>query len=170
MRLLLRRQVRQRDGFACSYCGVTETQVGSELTIDHFQPRVAGGDDTLENLLYCCFACNSFKGDLWSPESEERLLHPLFDNLTEHLRYESDGRITPLTPTGQFHCDKLQLNRFPLVANRHLRLRDQQADLEHQVLQNELAEAQRQLATLLARFSIRTEPEVASPKDGEADA
>ena len=43
MRLSLRRQVRQRDGFACTYCGVTEELVGSELTVDHFQPRVEGG-------------------------------------------------------------------------------------------------------------------------------
>jgi hypothetical protein len=29
-------QVRQRAGFVCEYCGVTEVDVGGQLTIDHF--------------------------------------------------------------------------------------------------------------------------------------
>ena len=32
----LRRTVRTLYGFSCGYCGVTETEVGSFLTIDHF--------------------------------------------------------------------------------------------------------------------------------------
>jgi HNH endonuclease len=126
--------------------------------VDHFQPRVEGGSDDLENLLYCCFACNSFKGDWWNPDGVERLLHPLLDNLDEHLCQERDGTLSPLTPTGQFHCDRLQLNRLPLVANRLLRLRDAQIEAERQALQDELAETQSRLKELLARFSIKPEP------------
>ena len=58
-----RAQVRQRAGFACEYCGITETDAASELTIDHFQPRVRGGTEDLANLLYCCFCCNQYKHD-----------------------------------------------------------------------------------------------------------
>ena len=39
----LRGEVRQRAAFACEYCGVTETDVGGLLTIDHFRPFARGG-------------------------------------------------------------------------------------------------------------------------------
>ena len=32
-------QVRQRAAGACEYCGVTETDSGDPLTVDHFQPQ-----------------------------------------------------------------------------------------------------------------------------------
>jgi hypothetical protein len=43
----LRLQVRQRANFACEYCGVTETDSGGELTIDHYQPQSQNGSDEL---------------------------------------------------------------------------------------------------------------------------
>jgi hypothetical protein len=30
--------VRTRAGFACEYCGVTETDCGGQLTVDHHHP------------------------------------------------------------------------------------------------------------------------------------
>ena len=57
----IREQVRQRANFACEYCGVTETDAGSELTVDHYQPRAKGSNDDLENLLYGCPCCNQYK-------------------------------------------------------------------------------------------------------------
>ncbi len=42
----LRAAVRSRAAFACEFCGVTETDAGGELTIDHFQPVSKGGDDS----------------------------------------------------------------------------------------------------------------------------
>jgi outer membrane lipoprotein-sorting protein len=44
--------VRRRANFACEFCGVSETDAGGQLTVDHFQPRHKGGDDSLENLIY----------------------------------------------------------------------------------------------------------------------
>lgn len=35
-------QVRQRAEGACEYCGVTETDSGGPLTVDHFQPQARG--------------------------------------------------------------------------------------------------------------------------------
>ncbi|MBC7798099.1 MAG: HNH endonuclease, partial [Pyrinomonadaceae bacterium] len=49
------------------------------MTVDHFLPRSLGGDDSLDNLIYCCHACNEFKGDYWQPNSPRRILHPLRD-------------------------------------------------------------------------------------------
>jgi 5-methylcytosine-specific restriction endonuclease McrA len=63
MRESLRQLVRERCGFRCSYCGTTELDVSSELTVDHIQPRSLGGTDDLDNLLYCCHACNEFKSN-----------------------------------------------------------------------------------------------------------
>lgn len=54
----IRLVIRQRANFACEFCGVTETDTGSELTIDHFRPRTKGGTDDLDNLLYCCMRYN----------------------------------------------------------------------------------------------------------------
>lgn len=35
----LREQVRRRANFACEFCGVTETDTGGQLTVDHFRPQ-----------------------------------------------------------------------------------------------------------------------------------
>lgn len=50
----LREHVRQRANCACEFCGVTETDVGGRLTVDHFQPHAQGGSDTANNLVYAC--------------------------------------------------------------------------------------------------------------------
>lgn len=55
-----RQQVRERAGFACEFCGVTETDTAGELTIDHYQPQAKGGSDDLGNLIYSCIKCNSY--------------------------------------------------------------------------------------------------------------
>jgi len=58
-------QVRQRAPFACEYCGVTETDAGGQLTVDHCQPQSLAGSDDLSNLLYCCYRCNLSKADYY---------------------------------------------------------------------------------------------------------
>lgn len=42
------------------YCG--EQFVVAELTLDHVQPRVRGGDRSEGNLVTACKACNTLKG------------------------------------------------------------------------------------------------------------
>ncbi|MEJ7577086.1 MAG: HNH endonuclease signature motif containing protein [Pyrinomonadaceae bacterium] len=118
----LRQVVRRAYDFACGYCGVREEDAGSELELDHFKPRRSGGSDEFENLIYCCTTCNRLKGDFWSASTtEKRLLHPKRDNLSLHLRLETDGLLTALTETGSFHLVRLRLNRPPLVALRRAR-------------------------------------------------
>ena len=47
------------------------------------------------------------------------VLHPLRDNLQEHLRLDqSAGRLEPVTETGRFHTVLLHLNRPALIAYR----------------------------------------------------
>ena len=110
--------LRQTYDICCGYCGVTETDVGAELTIDHFQPTSRGGLNHQSNLVYACHPCNEFKGDYWNPEGANRILHPLRESLKDHLIETEDGLLEGRTPTGQFHIERLRLNRTLLVRHR----------------------------------------------------
>ena len=55
-----RKLVLQRDQYLCTYCGDTAT------CVDHVIPRVAGGDDSLDNLVAACLRCNTRKGSMSS--------------------------------------------------------------------------------------------------------
>jgi hypothetical protein len=115
----IREHVRQRANSACEFCGVTETDVGSELTVDHFQPRAKGGDDSLGNLLYCCVRCNQYKLDYWPTRSgDPSLWNPRLEPASQHFIELDDGTLHPLTVTGAFTLKRLRLNRPPLVAYR----------------------------------------------------
>lgn len=57
-----REQIFERDDYRCVYCG-ERFDVG-ELTVDHVQPRVRGGDRSSGNLVTACCACNVRKGGL----------------------------------------------------------------------------------------------------------
>src|ERR1700730_7381878 len=98
-----REMLRQHFRYRCGYCGVRERDAGAELTVDHFQPRSQGGSDEPENWVYCCHACNEFKGNIWKPAAAHRVLHPLRDILTLHLVEEDDGTLRGLTETGNYH-------------------------------------------------------------------
>ena len=55
-----RKRIFERDEFRCVYCG--EQFAADELTLDHVQPRVRGGDRSEGNLVTACKACNTLKG------------------------------------------------------------------------------------------------------------
>jgi len=50
----------ERDEFRCVYCGGQFP--ADELSLDHVQPRVRGGDRSEGNLVTACRACNTRKG------------------------------------------------------------------------------------------------------------
>ena len=131
MRASDRQVLRALYQFRCGYCGISEVDAGAELTHDHFQPRSKGGNEGLDNLVYCCHACNEFKGDYWQPLSPRRILHPLRDDIATHVILENDDTLRSLTATGEFHIQKLQLNRNALVRHR----RDQRRIAEDRVVQ-----------------------------------
>ena len=147
-----RATLRQLYNFHCGYCGVTETDVGAVLTTDHFQPTSRGGADATANWVYCCFACNTAKGDYWQPESLQRILHPLHDNLCEHILEQEDGTLLGLTSTGHFHIGQLRLNRPALVAYRLEKRRRERERIQHTEVLQRLAEAQRELRFLRQRL------------------
>jgi 5-methylcytosine-specific restriction endonuclease McrA len=57
---LKRTEIFTRDEYRCVYCG--EQFTTDELTLDHVQPRVRGGDRSEGNLVTACKACNTLKG------------------------------------------------------------------------------------------------------------
>jgi 5-methylcytosine-specific restriction endonuclease McrA len=57
-----RDRILRRDRFRCVYCG--EPFLPEDLTLDHVEPRMRGGDDSEGNLVACCRGCNRLKGGL----------------------------------------------------------------------------------------------------------
>ena len=57
-----REQIFERDEYRCVYCG-ERFDVG-ELTVDHVQPRMRGGDHSPGNLVTACNACNARKAGM----------------------------------------------------------------------------------------------------------
>lgn len=60
--------IYRRDGHKCQYCGSTRS-----LTLDHVIPRSRGGDDSWENLVTCCCACNVKKSNIPLEQTGMRL-------------------------------------------------------------------------------------------------
>lgn len=66
----IRRQVLQRDGFRCRYCGSKKRP----LHMDHILPWSRGGSDRADNLVTACQRCNCRKRDRTPEEAGMRLL------------------------------------------------------------------------------------------------
>jgi 5-methylcytosine-specific restriction endonuclease McrA len=78
---LKRSGIYRRDEYRCVYCGLQFPE--DELTLDHVQPRVRGGDRSEGNLVTACRGCNTLKG-------QHRLsvfLHEHPDARANFLRY-----------------------------------------------------------------------------------
>ncbi len=56
----LKLRVLRRDGYRCSYCGVSGQD--ANLEIDHRIPHARGGDNHISNLYTACAPCNRRKG------------------------------------------------------------------------------------------------------------
>ena len=91
------------------------------------------------------------------------MLHPKRDDLSQHLRQESNGLLTSLTIPGEFHLARLRLNRPPLVALRRARAEDsklreelEQARAQQKLRREHLLELDGEIEQILkelARFS-----------------
>lgn len=162
MRADEREALRCHFNFGCGYCGVSETDIGAKLTVDHYQPISRGGADEPADWVYCCFTCNRNKGDSWAPDLPRRILHPLNDKVPDHVAEQPDGTLIGLTETGHSHIEQLQLNRPSLIAHRLSHTREaeltkalkeafrKQDELRERVeaLEQAVAEAERRLISL----------------------
>jgi 5-methylcytosine-specific restriction endonuclease McrA len=63
-----RARIYQRDKYVCVYCGGNK-----KLTIDHVIPKSRGGENSWENMVTCCFDCNSRKGNKTPKEANMTL-------------------------------------------------------------------------------------------------
>ena len=54
--------VRERDGYSCVICHKLFNK-NSEVTLDHWIPKAAGGSEDVSNLRLAHKKCNSWKGD-----------------------------------------------------------------------------------------------------------
>ena len=55
-----REEIFARDAYQCVYCGLAYPP--GQLSVDHVQPRVLGGDRSGGNLVTACGPCNVRKG------------------------------------------------------------------------------------------------------------
>ena len=67
---LTRKEIFQRDGWRCVYCG-RETR---DLTLDHVMPRHRGGPHTWDNLVSACKPCNHRKAGRTPSEARMALM------------------------------------------------------------------------------------------------
>lgn len=150
----VRARVRKRADYACEFCGVREVDSGGELTMDHYQPKFKGGNDDLDNLLYCCQRCNQYKLDYWPVRAGDLpLWNPRQNNASKHFIELDDGKLYPLTSIGAFTINRLRLNRPPLIAHR-IRERQLAEDARRLARQQE---AVRLLENLNRQFSALVE-------------
>lgn len=89
--LSLRDRVFARDGYRCVYCA--SPFPAEQLSLDHVQPRMRGGDNSEGNLVTACRACNTRKGSLpaWAflaelPEERANFLQYATAVWPRHLR------------------------------------------------------------------------------------
>lgn len=67
-----RKEIFERDGWICQYCGDTVNDNNS--TLDHYLPQSKGGKHDKDNLRTCCFICNSIKSGKSYEEAAPLLL------------------------------------------------------------------------------------------------
>lgn len=158
IRVQTKRIVRSIYVMRCGYCGVTETEAGAELTYDHFQPQSKDGTDDAENIVYACHACNEFKGEYFDNADDTRLLHPLNDDLTLHVRSEATGILQGTTPLGELYIRILQLNRSPLVLRRRNEARAEVAIQRDEVINARLDAIMERVDRIEERLRTRSRP------------
>ena len=161
-----RQIVREAYDRRCGYCGVSESDIGGELQIDHYQPVAKNGADSLDNLVYACVHCNRFKGDYWpdlnDPENFH-ILHPEKDDVPLHLQVTVSGRMEGITPRGWFHINRLHLNRPQLIIwrqnwQRYRRMEDALSQSEQITiqLQQRIRELEQEAVFLRQQIAILT--------------
>jgi 5-methylcytosine-specific restriction endonuclease McrA len=72
-------KARERDGYLCRVCGITEEEIGRQLDVHHWMPARTFGSpadaNNLENLVSVCPTCHK------RLEDEGRSALPLFDHV-----------------------------------------------------------------------------------------
>jgi len=119
----LRRQVIQRAASRCEYCGLSQAGQEAAFHIDHIVPVTARGTTILANLALACVSCSLRKGSrqrALDPHSNVpvELFHSRRNAWRLHFRWDDNGRLAGLTPTGRATVAALSMNRSLAIAIR----------------------------------------------------
>ncbi len=90
-----RRNILARDNNQCQYC--RRVFPSNQLSMDHVMPRSRGGGTTWNNVVACCFRCNTRKGGLTPREAHMKLLrqprkpsgNPMLTDKLRNPKYET---------------------------------------------------------------------------------
>ncbi len=122
----IRVRIAQQAGFCCEYCLSPADYCPDPYSIEHIEPRSAGGSDDPDNLAFSCQGCNSRKfvaTHAPDPVTGElvRLFHPRQDAWQDHFAWQADFTwIVGTSPCGRATIERLQLNRAAVVNLRQL--------------------------------------------------
>jgi 5-methylcytosine-specific restriction endonuclease McrA len=110
---LRRESVFARDAYRCVYCG--QVFPVEQLTVDHVQARVRGGDNSAGNVVTACGGCNVLKGHrrlaeflLAVPAARTNFFRLARSVWPRHLRAveeEMKGRYITSTKKGSSHAE-----------------------------------------------------------------
>lgn len=123
---VLRRKVISRAKGRCEYCRSLDSLSVGSFHVDHIIPRARQGATRLENLAYCCPACNSAK---WSkiktrdPKTNQlvNLFNPRQQKWENHFKWSSNGTyIKGKTSYGRATVEALEMNRLRVVQLRQI--------------------------------------------------
>jgi hypothetical protein len=94
--------------------------------VDHILPLRHGGQNTLDNLAYACFACNLDKGTniaALDPQDGQlvRLFNPRLDDWSVHFLVR-DGMILGVSAIGRTTVELLRFNETARLRQRRLLL------------------------------------------------
>jgi hypothetical protein len=118
----LRRQVIQRAGNRCEYCGLAQASQEAAFHIDHVVPLTAGGGTIAGNLALACVSCSLRKGAKQTAVDpttgkQTRLFNPRKDSWRLHFRWKG-AEVFGLSPIGRATIHALKLNRQLALAIR----------------------------------------------------
>ncbi len=104
----------------CSYCEKYLDK--SNYSLDTFYPKSKFPEKRFEwkNLILCCQACNTFKGNKFPIDinGNPLLLNPFMENVDIHFFYNEQGIIFPISEKGNITIEVLGLNRRELIDYR----------------------------------------------------
>ena len=121
-----RNAVAARANSCCEYCLSQERFATQSFSIEHVEPRSAGGTDELANLAYSCQGCNNHKFTRTTATdpvtgTEVPLFHPRKQVWADHFGWNEDfSQVIGLTPTGRATVGLLRLNREGVVNLREV--------------------------------------------------
>lgn len=120
-----RKFVAERADFRCEYCRIHQSDLLIECQIDHIIALKHGGSNRIDNLAFCCFVCNSYKGsDVGTihPKAQfTRFFNPRTDIWQDHFRL-SGPLILSKTQVGEGTLRILKFNSHERVVRREFLL------------------------------------------------